>query len=186
MALYKNSKRIAGNGKSAYQYAVDGGYTDTEQNFIEDLKNINKLNEMLNKIVLINNLFKIKNITLTNDMFTDGAYILENAEITSESFINVYYASASISTAESIGIVSESIDGGIKFTIATTEAFSIVIDAILVMNIESEGGTGSGFNIYEYIDSAISAAITKALGGCTIEIINNVPHICWDDGEVTV
>lgn len=42
MALYVNGKRVAGiglPGKSAYQYAVDGGYTGTEEEFQEVLAN---------------------------------------------------------------------------------------------------------------------------------------------------
>ena len=40
MALYVNGKKVAGiglPGKSAYQYAVDGGYTGTEEEFQETL-----------------------------------------------------------------------------------------------------------------------------------------------------
>ena len=42
MALYVNGKKVAGiglPGKSAYQYAVDGGYTGTEEEFQEVLAN---------------------------------------------------------------------------------------------------------------------------------------------------
>lgn len=42
MALYVNGKKVAGiglPGKSAYQYAVDGGYTGTEEEFEEVLAN---------------------------------------------------------------------------------------------------------------------------------------------------
>jgi len=42
MALYVNGKKVAGiglPGKSAYQYAVDGGYTGTEEEFEEMLAN---------------------------------------------------------------------------------------------------------------------------------------------------
>lgn len=42
MALYVNGKKVAGiglPGKSAYQYAVDGGYTGTEEEFQEVLSN---------------------------------------------------------------------------------------------------------------------------------------------------
>lgn len=44
MALYVNGKKVAGiglPGKSAYQYAVDGGYTGTEEEFQEVLANAN-------------------------------------------------------------------------------------------------------------------------------------------------
>ena len=42
MALYVNGKKVAGiglPGKSAYQYAVDGGYAGTEEEFEEMLAN---------------------------------------------------------------------------------------------------------------------------------------------------
>lgn len=42
MALYVNGKKVAGiglPGKSAYQYAVDGGYAGTEEEFQEVLAN---------------------------------------------------------------------------------------------------------------------------------------------------
>ena len=42
MALYVNGKKVTGiglPGKSAYQYAVDGGYTGTEEEFQEVLAN---------------------------------------------------------------------------------------------------------------------------------------------------
>jgi hypothetical protein len=43
MALYVNGKKVAGiglPGKSAYQYAVDGGYTGTEEEFNTLLANV--------------------------------------------------------------------------------------------------------------------------------------------------
>ena len=43
MALYVNGKRVAGiglPGKSAYQYAVDGGYPGTAEEFQEVLANV--------------------------------------------------------------------------------------------------------------------------------------------------
>ena len=50
MALYVNGKKVAGiglPGKSAYQYAVDGGYTGTEEEFHAELAEVkNKQNKL--------------------------------------------------------------------------------------------------------------------------------------------
>ena len=37
MAITVNGVQVAGNGKSAYLYALAGGYTGTEEQFIKDL-----------------------------------------------------------------------------------------------------------------------------------------------------
>lgn len=92
MALYKNGKRIAGNGKSAYQQAVDGGFSGTESDFN---KTIGKTHTHTNKEIL--------------DQITP--------------------------------------------------------DKMLEWDNKADA---------------------QALGGCTLEIIDGVPHICWDDGEVSV
>ena len=53
MAIVVNGKKVAGlglPGKSAYQAAVDGGYTGTEQEFNTALASIGDINAALDAI----------------------------------------------------------------------------------------------------------------------------------------
>lgn len=44
MAFTVNGIQVAGSGKSAYLYALAGGYTGTEEDFNRALANINNIN----------------------------------------------------------------------------------------------------------------------------------------------
>ncbi len=53
MAIVVNGKRVAGvglPGKSAYQAAVDGGFTGSEQEFNQSLASIGDINTALDAI----------------------------------------------------------------------------------------------------------------------------------------
>lgn len=53
MAIVVNGKKVAGlglSGKSAYQAAVDGGFTGSEQEFNQSLASIGDINAALDAI----------------------------------------------------------------------------------------------------------------------------------------
>lgn len=148
MGLYRNGQKIAGKGtpgKSAYSYAVSGGYTGSEQDFTEFLGKAEYM-----QYYCMNQIFKIEQVTLNQSMFTDNTYVLSNENITSKTFVDVYYSVDSLDVVSELGLYEESIDGGIKFVAENPlDTFSIVIDAIVVMNINYDPTQGDIFTIDE-------------------------------------
>lgn len=143
MGLYKNGKKIAGVGKSAYAYALSGGYSGSESDFASFMGNAEYM-----QYYCMNQIFKIENIVLTKNMFTNNTYKLVNKDVTSKSVLTVYYSSDSASIATELGIYEESVDGGIQFTITEeTPSFNITIDMIVVMNINYDPSVGGVFHI---------------------------------------
>lgn len=51
MAFLVNDVQVAGNGKSAYLYALAGGYTGTEEDFNKALGNINNISGVTEEYV---------------------------------------------------------------------------------------------------------------------------------------
>lgn len=142
MGLYRNGRKIAGNGKSPYEAAISGGYIGTEKQFYESLGKLDEVMNLQEEIEHIKNtsfssIFKVKNITLTPELFTNNIYTIQNIHVTEDSILITYYSPTTLDTATELQLVEESIENGIKFTIQNPlETFTVEIDAIVVMNLD--------------------------------------------------
>lgn len=201
MGLYRNGRKIAGasqNGKSAYEYAIEGGYKGTIDEFYSSLGNIDIIMNIVGDVQNLksNSIFAIRNITLTHDMFTDNSYTLENPYINTDSISNTYYSPESMEVVKELGIYEETIDGGIKFVIQNPkDSFTIDIDVVLIMNIgynpDDENDDVEGTDDVTLLDKITVlekkvTALTSALGGCSFEVIDSVPHVVFENGEVKI
>lgn len=142
MGLYRNGRKIAGNGKSPYEAAISGGYIGTEKQFYESLGKLDEVMNLQEEIEHIKNtsfssIFKVKNITLTPELFTNNTYTIQNTHVTEDSILITYYSPTTLDTATELQLVEESVENGIKFTIQNPlETFTVEIDAIVVMNLD--------------------------------------------------
>ena len=142
MGLYRNGRKIAGNGKSPYEAAISGGYIGTEKQFYESLGKLDEVMNLQEEIEHIKNtsfssIFKVKNITLTPELFTNNIYTIQNTHVTEDSILITYYSPTTLDTATELQLVEESVENGIKFTIQNPlETFTVEIDAIVVMNLD--------------------------------------------------
>ena len=142
MALYDVS--LTG-GKSAYQYALEGGYEGTEAEFIESLGNIGEIGIILTETLASGE---------TSLTFTDN-------RITADSVLNSVYTTK-------YGVAVESVvfnDGTLALEFPSQEEdvdVKVVINANLAFGNGGSAGTGSGSLSFDVAtDEEIDAIINS-------------------------